>query len=661
MVRRPPPPPENGRALAGGTRAAVRRAARWLGRTLRLRKPPPPTAGETIKRLERALFGGLSRYALPELMRLAADPGVDEAARIAAFETLAARRLETSDPGAALAHLRAAPSRAAGPHARRLATLEVEALLRLARAEEAATALAHLRELAGETPDYWFARANLLAIDDAGGARSMAAERLAALNAPLVAAGAAALSLNEEAEGPLLARIAAEAAPIAAAGAPKISVLVPVYDAEDTVAFALDSLLRQTWSNVEAVVVDDASTDNSWQVISAIAARDARVVALRHERNRGAYPAMNTALVRATGDFVCTHGADDWSHPEKLARQVRPMLDGDAPCTVSWAIRVQPDLRVELRPRTASHLAPNVSSLLFRREELDLLGGWDEVRADADAEIYARYRARFRRERVDVLAAAPLSLVSARPQSLTKSSAIGVGSIGFGARRQYREAYSHWHRLEAQRPVPDLRLASGRRAFPAPRPLLRRDEGTRALDVLFVSDFAEGGPLAALNLAQLEAAAALGLAAAFFHWPRPLSAGRPVDRKLRSYMQEACVDTLVAGESARCRLVVVTCADALECFPDAMPEIAGDAAFVRAERGSADPSRLPLLVEGAMQAFGVAPEFVPADAAVRRKLRALDGRVRVANEDWKAAFPSRPAAASGALARLAAAKAAAGR
>ena len=103
---------------------------------------------------------------------------------------------------------------------------------------------------------------------------------------------------------------------------------MPAYNAENTIATAAKSILDQTWSNLELIVVDDGSSDGTWSIIEFVARRDPRVVPLRHPRNRGAYAARNTALSHATGDFVTAHDADDWSHPEKVALQAIALMEG---------------------------------------------------------------------------------------------------------------------------------------------------------------------------------------------------------------------------------------------------------------------------------------------------------------------------------------------
>jgi glycosyltransferase involved in cell wall biosynthesis len=106
----------------------------------------------------------------------------------------------------------------------------------------------------------------------------------------------------------------------------KNSVLMGAYNAESTVGTAIESILGQTWTNLELIVVDDGSGDRTWNTIQSFVGRDSRVIALRHGNNRGAYAARNTALSVASGALLTVQDADDWSHPQRLRLQVDSLL-----------------------------------------------------------------------------------------------------------------------------------------------------------------------------------------------------------------------------------------------------------------------------------------------------------------------------------------------
>lgn len=106
-------------------------------------------------------------------------------------------------------------------------------------------------------------------------------------------------------------------------GEPLVSVMMPCFDAERTLPMALASLQAQTHENWEAVVVDDGSSDRTWELLQA--SGDPRLRLERFERNRGRGAARQRCLELASGTFLSFLDADDWLFPRKLALQVSLM------------------------------------------------------------------------------------------------------------------------------------------------------------------------------------------------------------------------------------------------------------------------------------------------------------------------------------------------
>ncbi len=106
-----------------------------------------------------------------------------------------------------------------------------------------------------------------------------------------------------------------------------LSVLVPVYNERYLVEPSLRRVLAlkdDIIHRLEVVVVDDCSTDGSWETLQKIAAEDERVVLLRHERNMGKGAALRTALERATGEISIVHDADLEYNPADIPSLLRP-------------------------------------------------------------------------------------------------------------------------------------------------------------------------------------------------------------------------------------------------------------------------------------------------------------------------------------------------
>ena len=109
---------------------------------------------------------------------------------------------------------------------------------------------------------------------------------------------------------------------------PKVSLIVPVYNAETFVGTCLDSILAQTMTDYEVIVVDDGSSDKSLELCEAYARKDARIKVL-HKRNGGVSSARNFGLDQSAGEWLFFLDADDRMKPDALARMVEKALDSE--------------------------------------------------------------------------------------------------------------------------------------------------------------------------------------------------------------------------------------------------------------------------------------------------------------------------------------------
>ena len=105
------------------------------------------------------------------------------------------------------------------------------------------------------------------------------------------------------------------------ASVPSVSVLMPVYNGEEYLAEAIESVLSQTFSDLEFVIINDGSTDGTGRILADYEQRDERIRVI-HRENRGLAAALNQGLDLARGGYIARMDADDVSHPERLAIQV---------------------------------------------------------------------------------------------------------------------------------------------------------------------------------------------------------------------------------------------------------------------------------------------------------------------------------------------------
>lgn len=102
----------------------------------------------------------------------------------------------------------------------------------------------------------------------------------------------------------------------------KISVLMGIYNCSSTLEQAIASVQNQTYTNWELILCDDGSSDNTYQVAQALAAKDSRIVLLRNIKNLGLNQTLNNCLVVATGDYIARMDGDDDCVPERFERQL---------------------------------------------------------------------------------------------------------------------------------------------------------------------------------------------------------------------------------------------------------------------------------------------------------------------------------------------------
>lgn len=101
-----------------------------------------------------------------------------------------------------------------------------------------------------------------------------------------------------------------------------VSVVMPLYNAERYVREAIESILSQTYRNLELIVVDDGSMDRSIDIVTDLASRDVRIRLFRNEKNLGVAKTRNRAIREACGEYIACLDNDDVALPERLERQV---------------------------------------------------------------------------------------------------------------------------------------------------------------------------------------------------------------------------------------------------------------------------------------------------------------------------------------------------
>jgi len=106
-----------------------------------------------------------------------------------------------------------------------------------------------------------------------------------------------------------------------------VSICLPVYNGERFIAAAIESALNQTFKDFELIIIDDASTDRSFEIVKSYAEKDARIRLLRNEANAGLFQNYNRCLNESRGEYIKTFAQDDLLEPTMLQKQVEVLAN----------------------------------------------------------------------------------------------------------------------------------------------------------------------------------------------------------------------------------------------------------------------------------------------------------------------------------------------
>lgn len=198
---------------------------------------------------------------------------------------------------------------------------------------------------------------------------------------------------------------------------PLVSIIMTAYNEERHIGMAIDSILGQTYSNFELLIVDDASSDQTASIIRQKASEDSRIKFLPLTINRGTWSGKNKALAQAHGDFIMMHDADDWSHPDRLHLMLSPLQKGKAQAVSSRILRLKETSGEPFALDVNNFIRWNPSSFLFRRSFIERYGPYLDL-LGSDCELVARHEMIFGIDS-HIRLKLPLSLGFAKQASLS--------------------------------------------------------------------------------------------------------------------------------------------------------------------------------------------------------------------------------------------------
>ena len=103
---------------------------------------------------------------------------------------------------------------------------------------------------------------------------------------------------------------------------PLVSVIMPAYNASKYIEQAIESVLGQTMEDLELVIIDDCSTDNTYEKAKRYEEKDNRVLVLRNQKNSGVARTRNVGFEKSRGEYIALLDSDDVWHPQKIEKQI---------------------------------------------------------------------------------------------------------------------------------------------------------------------------------------------------------------------------------------------------------------------------------------------------------------------------------------------------
>jgi glycosyltransferase involved in cell wall biosynthesis len=188
---------------------------------------------------------------------------------------------------------------------------------------------------------------------------------------------------------------------------PTISVLLPCFNAEETIENALDSIVKQSFEDFEIIAIDDGSSDSTPEILRKWSEQDRRI-RLITQSHRGIIPALNSGFRESGGAFIARMDADDLSHPQRFAKQMEFLEHNPEIAVVSCLVEGYPPDRIQEGYKlyylwlnslvSSEQIAREIyiesplahPSVMIRRRSLEKAGGYQEHGWPEDYDLWLR-------------------------------------------------------------------------------------------------------------------------------------------------------------------------------------------------------------------------------------------------------------------------------
>jgi len=215
-----------------------------------------------------------------------------------------------------------------------------------------------------------------------------------------------------------------------------VSILLPVYNNQDDIIVAIQSVIDQTYTHWQLIIIDDCSIDKTNEVVQSFIANlnnKYNIVFITNEHNVGVYVSLNKGLSLATGNYICRIDSDDKIIKNYFELNINILKSyPDLIATRSFYQRYKGD--------QFENPIEGEITLFYKKKVIEDIGYYDNVRLGADSEFLARIEKKYGRDKINIFRIVTY-YAQLRENSLTTSVITGNIQI----RLDYVARYTHWH------------------------------------------------------------------------------------------------------------------------------------------------------------------------------------------------------------------------
>lgn len=183
----------------------------------------------------------------------------------------------------------------------------------------------------------------------------------------------------------------------------KVSVIMSVYNADKFLDKSIESILNQTYANIEFIIIDDGSTDTSKEIINGYAKKDERIIFIENEKNIGLTKNLNKAIELSTSNYIVRMDADDVCEKERIEKQMKFLQEnkdfsivGSCAKYINSKNEVEEDIKLPETNKEIKDMIYKVNplihpSVMFRKEDIVSIGKYNEnLRKVQDYDLWFR-------------------------------------------------------------------------------------------------------------------------------------------------------------------------------------------------------------------------------------------------------------------------------